>query len=174
MGTGTASPSAAEALEMIEGLAGILADTDAAELPAAALGDGLAGMERIDAVLAAARSGLLAAFDAKDGHLADGQRTLRAWAVNVLGVTKGQAGEYLALRGLARDHAVLRAGLRDKVVPKSLALQLARWTRDHPRGVPAQGRGDPCAARRPVVFPVQPGGIRRIFLGLMAYSRSER
>jgi hypothetical protein len=26
-----------------------------------------------------------------------------------------------------------------------------------------------CAARRPVVFPVQPGGIRRIFLGLMAY-----
>ena len=31
-----------------------------------------------------------------------------------------------------------------------------------------------CAARRPVVFPVQPGGIWRIFLGLMAYSRSER
>ena len=30
-------------------------------------------------------------------------------------------------------------------------------------------RGRICAARRPVVFPVQPGGIRRRFLGLMAY-----
>ncbi len=174
MSTGTSPASAGELLDILESTAGLLADLDAAALPAVVLGDSLAGMERLDAVLAAARSGLLAAFDATDGHLADGQRTLRAWAVNVLGVTKGQAGEYLALRGLARDHAVLRAGLRDKVVPKSLALQLARWTRDHPRGVPAQGRGDLCAARRPVVFPVQPGGIRRIFLGLMAYSRSER
>ncbi len=143
MGTGTAPASMAEALDTIEDLAGFVADLAAADLPAAELGEGLQGMERIDAVLAAARSGLLAAFDAKDGHLADGQRTLRAWAVNVLGVTKGQAGEYLALRALARDHAVLRAGLRDKVVPTSLALQLARWTRDHPGRVPAEGRGDP-------------------------------
>ncbi len=134
MGTGTAPASMAEALDAIEDLAGFVADLAAADLPAAELGAGLAGMERIDAVLAAARSGLLAAFDATDGHLADGQRTLRAWAVNVLGVTKGQAGEYLALRALARDHAVLRAGLRDKVIPKSLALQLARWTRDIPGG----------------------------------------
>jgi hypothetical protein len=26
-----------------------------------------------------------------------------------------------------------------------------------------------CAARRPVIFPVEPGGIWRMFLGLMAY-----
>ena len=132
MSTGTSQAGAGELLDILETTAGLLADLDAAGLPSVVLGDSLAGMERLDAVLAAARSRLLAAFDATDGHLADGQRTLRAWAVNVLGVTKGQAGEYLALRGLARDHAVLRAGLRDKVVPKSLALQLARWTRDIP------------------------------------------
>src|SRR4030095_11270072 len=32
-----------------------------------------------------------------------------------------------------------------------------------------RAQGHDCAARRPVVFPVQPGGIRRVFLGLMAY-----
>jgi Domain of unknown function (DUF222) len=132
MSTGTSQASAGELLDILETTAGLLADLDAAELPTVVLGDSLAGMERLDAVLAAARSGLLAAFDAKDGHLADGQRTLRTWAVNVLGVTKGQAAEYLGLRGLARDHQVLRAGLRDKAVPKSLALQLARWTRTIP------------------------------------------
>jgi len=36
-------------------------------------------------------------------------------------------------------------------------------------GEPGHAAGDDCAARRPAVFPVQPGGIRRIFLGLMAY-----
>ncbi len=137
MSTGTAPAGMAEALGQIEALAGFVADLDAAELPAAALAAGLTGMERIDAVLAAARSQLLAAFDAKDGHLGDGQRTLRSWAVHVLRVTKGQAAEYLALRALARDHQVLRAGLRDNAVSVSWALQLARWT----RLIPGEFRG---------------------------------
>jgi hypothetical protein len=137
MSTGTAPPSPAEALETIESLAGLLADLDAAELPAAALAENLAGMERIDAVLAVARGQHLAAFDAKDGHLADGQRTLRTWAVHVLRVTRGQAAYYLALRELARDHEVLRAGLRDNALSASWALQLAKWT----RVIPAEFRG---------------------------------
>jgi hypothetical protein len=132
MCTGTVPASAAEALQMMETGAEYLADLDAAELPAAALGEGLARMERVDAVVAVARGRHLVAFDAKDGYLADGQKTLRAWLVNGLGVTKAQAGHYLALRALARDHEVLRAGLRAKVLTKSLALQLAQWTRDIP------------------------------------------
>ena len=36
-------------------------------------------------------------------------------------------------------------------------------------GKPGPNQGPTCAARRPVIFPVQPGGIWRIFLGLMAY-----
>jgi hypothetical protein len=135
--TGTAPASPAEVLETMESLAGVLAEMEAAELPAAALGECLAGMERVDAVLAAARGQVLAAFDAKDGHLADGQRTLRAWTVNVLRVTRGQAAYYLALRELARGHQVLQAGLRDKAVTASWAVQLARWT----RVIPAEFRG---------------------------------
>jgi hypothetical protein len=63
MGTGAAPACMAGALEAIEELAGYVADLDAAGLPAAALGAGLAGMERIDAVLAAARARLVAAYD---------------------------------------------------------------------------------------------------------------
>jgi hypothetical protein len=137
MSTGTAPPSPAEVLETMEALAGLLADMDAAELSAAVLGDCLAGMERVDAVLAVARGQVLAAFDAKDGHLADGQRTLRAWAVNVLRVTRGQAAHYLALRELARGHPVLQAGLRDLAVTAPVALQLAKWTRP----IPGEFRG---------------------------------
>ena len=135
---GVAPASMAEALEMIEELAGFVADVEMADLPAAVLGEGLAEMQRIDSVLAAAHAEMLLTFDAKDGHLADGQRTLRAWAVHVQRVTRGQAAYYLALRALARDHRVLRAGLRAKVIATSLALRLASWTRH----IPAEFRAE--------------------------------
>ncbi len=138
MSTGTGAASAGELLKVLESVAGSLADLDAAELPAEALGACVQGVVRADAVLAAALGRLLAAFDAKDGHLGDGHKTLRAWAVHALGVTRGQAGEYLALRGLARDHEVLRAALREKAITKSLALQLARWTNAIPAGFRAE------------------------------------
>jgi hypothetical protein len=132
-----------EALEMMESLAGCVADADATQLPAEALGRHLGAMERINAVFAAAQAGHLAAFDAKDGHLADGQRTLRTWLVNKLRATRRQASEYQALRGLVREHPVLLAGLREKAVTKSVALQLAQWTRVIPAGFRGSGRADP-------------------------------
>ncbi len=135
---GTAPAGMADALEMIKSLAGLLADADVAELPTAALAEGLAGMEQVDAVLAAARSRFLAAFDAKDGHLADGQRTVRGWLVHCLRVTKGQAAHYRALQSLAREHQVLLAGLRERAVTTSVAVQLAKWT----RAIPAEFRAE--------------------------------
>ncbi len=139
MCTGTAPASAAEVLEMIESLAGLLAGVGAAELPTAALAGHLAGMERVDAVLAAARARFLAAFDAKDGHLADGQRTTRSWLTHTLRVTRGQAAAYQALQALARDHEPLLEGLAEgEVLTTSVALQLARWTRE----IPAEFRAE--------------------------------
>jgi hypothetical protein len=138
MSTAAEPASVAEALERIEELAGFVADAPAADLPAAVLGQGLAAMVRIGAVLAAAHGDMLLAFDAQDGHLADGQRTLRAWAVHVMRVTRGEAAHWLALRALARDHRVLRAGLRVKVISEPLALRLASWTRHIPAEFRAQ------------------------------------
>ena len=132
MCTGMVPANAAEALQMMETGAEYLADLDTAELPAAALGEGLARMERVDAVVAVARGRHLAAFDAKDGHLADGHRTVGSWLFHRLRVTKAQVARYKALQALARDHKVLAAGLRAKVLTKALALQLAQWTRVFP------------------------------------------
>jgi hypothetical protein len=137
MSTVMAPAGAGDALAMLEGALGFLADADPFALPGESLAGCLRGLERADAVAAVARGRLLAAFDARDGHLADGQRTTRAWLVHSLGVTRGQAGQHLAVAGLARGHGLLLAGLRDgRVLTVSVAVQLAKWT----EAIPAQFR----------------------------------
>jgi len=130
----TAVPSNAdEALRMLESALGFLAATASADMPAQAVAECLRALERADAVEAAARARLLEVFDAQDGSLADGQRTTRTWLVHSTRVTKGQAAEYKAIQALARDHAPLLAALAEGyVITKSVALQLARWTRPIP------------------------------------------
>jgi Domain of unknown function (DUF222) len=129
MCTAMAPASAAEALGMLESAIGFLADADAAQMPAESVAQYLRALERADAVGAVARGRLLAAFDAKDGHLADGQRTSRTWLVHSTRVTRGQAAEHKAVEALAKEHRPLLAGLREQAVTKSVALQLAKWTR---------------------------------------------
>jgi Domain of unknown function (DUF222) len=125
-----------EALLMLEGALGFLADMDSAGTPASVLAEGLRALERAEAIGGAARGRMLAAFDAQDGPVADGQRTARTWLVQSTRVTRGQAGEHRAVQALAEGHPVLLAGLREAgPVAKSVALQLARWTRPLPAEV---------------------------------------
>jgi len=132
MSTVMVPASADEALGMLEAAMGFLADADAAQMPAGALAECLRALERTDAVEAAARARLLAAFDARDGYLADGQRNTRTWLVHTLRVTRGQAAGHRAVQALAAGHRPLLAGLRERAVTRSVALQLARWTRAIP------------------------------------------
>ncbi|HYB15508.1 MAG TPA: hypothetical protein VEF71_08555, partial [Streptosporangiaceae bacterium] len=135
----TVPGNAGEALGMLESAMGFLADLDAADMPAEALGECLRGLERADAVQAAARGRMLAAFDTKDGHLGDGQRTTRTWLVHTTRVTRGQAAEHKAVQALAQEHAPLLAGLREGwVITTSVALQLAKWTGGIPEEYRAQ------------------------------------
>ena len=137
------------ALGMQQCVLGFLAAQDAASLPAGAAADQLRALERNDAIEAALRGRLLAAFDARDGHLADGQRTTRAWLVHSLRVTKGQAGEHQAVQALARSHHVLHAALAEGwVLTKSEALQLAKWTRAIPQDYRAEAEEILVAAAR--------------------------
>ena len=137
MSTASAPASPAEALEMFQTSVGYLADLDAASMPAEELGWYIRELVQADAVITAALAPLLAAYDAKDGHLADGQRSLGTWLVHMARVTRGQAAQYKAIRALARDHQPLLAGLRTRALTTSEALQLARWT----RAIPAEFRG---------------------------------
>ena len=122
-----------EAFVMLESLMGFLADADVAELPVPMMAERLRALERVDAVEAVARARLLAVFSAQDGAVCDGQRSTRTWLVRTTRVTRGQAAEYQATEALAGDHQVLLAGLREGwVVTKSVALQLAKWTRPIP------------------------------------------
>jgi Domain of unknown function (DUF222) len=122
-----------EAFTMLQSAVSFMAAANAADLPAPVLAEGLRTLEQADATGAAARGRFLEAFDAQDVHVADGQRTARTWLVHVTRVTKGQAGEYRAVQALARDHPVLAAALAEGwVLSKSVALQLAKWTRPIP------------------------------------------
>src|SRR5579862_3114246 len=129
--------SMGEALDRLESSVGYLADLDAAQLPVEALATCVRRMVQADAVTAVAWARMLAAYDAKDGHLADGQRSLGAWLVHMARVTRGQAAQFKAMRALPRDHEPLLAGLRAKALTTSQALQLAKWT----RAIPAEFRG---------------------------------
>jgi hypothetical protein len=136
MCTATEALSTADKFGLVESLLAELAGEDAAGAPVAVMAEGLRALERIDAVGAAVRGRFLHAFDAQQGSVCDGQRTTRTWLVNCLRITKGQAGEYKAILALAAGHEPLLAGLRDRVLTKSVALQLARWT----KAIPAEFR----------------------------------
>jgi hypothetical protein len=126
----TAGPAnMAEALELIDSGMRFLAGMDKAGMPCEALAAGLQALEWHDAVEAAVRGEMLAAYDAQGGPVGDGQRTTRAWMVNTARVTRGQAAEHIAVQRLAEIHPVLRAALAEgDVISKSAALQLAKWT----------------------------------------------
>ena len=148
MSTVMVPASAADALGMLEAALGFLADSDAAEMPAALLAEILAGLEQADSVEAAARARLLAAFDAQDGSITFGQRTTRTFLVHCLRVTRGQAGQHQAVQALGRRDSPLLAGLRDKVLTRSEALQVAAWTRAIPEELRRQAEQILVAAAR--------------------------
>jgi len=132
MDTGTV-PAGADALAILESVMAASAGTDPAGLPDAEKARRLRTLERIDAIQAAVRGRLLEAFDAQDGHLADGQRTTRTWLVHATRVTRRQAAEHKAVQALARSHPVLVTALAEGwVISKSVALQVTKWTRAIP------------------------------------------
>lgn len=94
-------PDGADALEILESMMGLLAQTDPAELAEEDLARRLRVLERVDAMEAAVRGRTLEAFDAQDGQVADGQRTARTWLVHVTGVTKRPTAEHKAVQALA-------------------------------------------------------------------------
>ncbi len=161
----TAHPlTASEKFALVESLLAELAGEEAAGCPVAGLAEELRALERVDALGAALRGRLLQAFDAQDGSVCDGQRTTRTWLVNCLPITKGQAGEYKAIQALAAKHEPLAAGLRDRVLTKSAALLLARWT----RAIPEEFRG---GAEEILVAAAQAGADLRALAAICAEIR---
>src|SRR5579863_7993157 len=133
MGAVAVTFSGADEVEVLEAVMASLAAADPAGLPEAEVARRLRALERADAMGAAVRGRHLEVFDACEGHVGDGQRTARTWLVHVTRVTRAQAAEHKAVQALAAGHPALHAALAEgHVLSKSVALQVARWTRAIP------------------------------------------
>jgi hypothetical protein len=139
MGAAATGPgSISEALGKLLSTMEYLADVDYSQLPAAVKADCLKVLERTDAVEAAARAGLIAAFDAQDDYELDGQKTVTAWLAHRTRITKEEAREH---RGWARrkeEHPLIIGALRAGTLSKSWARKLMRFT----DRIPAEFRQD--------------------------------
>ena len=91
MSTAPAFASVREALDMVRAGLGYLAAADAAQLPAAVQAEALRELEQTDAMAAAARAFLLAAFTAGAGPAGDGDYSAVSWLIHRTGITRGAA-----------------------------------------------------------------------------------
>jgi hypothetical protein len=107
MCTETVPATWSQAQAMLDDAVRFMAAQDTAGLPAAAAAERLRALECHDAVEAAVRGRLLAGFDAQDGPVGDGHRSIRAWLVHGTRVTRAQAAEHQAVQALAEHHPAL-------------------------------------------------------------------
>jgi hypothetical protein len=111
--------STGEALGVMMSAMRYLADADHAELPAADKAEALIGLEQLDAAEAAARAGLLAAFDAAADYELDGQGSGGTWLRHRSRITKAEAAAHRAWVRCKAEHPLIVAAMRDGVISKS-------------------------------------------------------
>ena len=108
---------------------GFLAGADAAGLPAAVQAELLGGLERAEAMTAAARASVLAAFTAGHGHHADAAYSARSWLYHRVRVTRGAAAGYVAWARRADRHGpVVAAMAEDGWLSEPWARTICQWT----------------------------------------------
>src|SRR5690349_16605547 len=105
---GTVPASAREALDMVRAGLGYLA---AAQLPTAAQAEVLRELEQHDAMAAAARAFLLAAFTAGAGPAGDGDYSAVSWLIHRTGITRGAAVGHSAWAKRTATHPKMIAAL---------------------------------------------------------------
>ena len=108
---------------------GFLAGADGAGLPAAVQAELLGGLERAEAMTAAARASVLAAFTAGHGHHADAAYSARSWLYHRVRVTRGAAAGYVAWAKRADRHGpVVAAMAEDGWLSEPWARTICQWT----------------------------------------------
>ena len=105
-----------------------LARSDASALTADTAGDLLRQLERLDAVEAVARGGLLGRFDAERGCEIDGQRGVQGWLRSQTRVTRGEARAHLRLVTMCKQHPVFMDALVDGHLTVSVARRVGALT----------------------------------------------
>ena len=128
MGNTPAFASVGEAMDMALAALGYLADADAAQLTAETQAECLRGLERADAISAAARAWFLSAFTAGKGYSADADYSVRAWLMHRTGITRGAAASHTAWAGWAATHPRVLAALAAGELSESYGRAICQWT----------------------------------------------
>jgi Domain of unknown function (DUF222) len=112
-----------------------LAAADPALMAAQAQAECLLALEQGDAMSAAARARILAAFTAGRGYAADADYSPTSWLIHRTRVTKGTARAHLAWAGRAVHHPQVVAALAEgTVLTESMARIICGWTDKLPPG----------------------------------------
>src|SRR5690242_11317032 len=113
---------------MVRAGLGYLAAADAAQLPTAVQAEALAELEQTDAMAAAARAFLLAAFTAGAGPAGDGDYSAVSWLIHRTGITRGAAVGHSAWARRVATHPRMLAALAAGQVSESAARVICLWT----------------------------------------------
>ena len=135
MSTVPAPASTTEAIKMV--LTGLshLAATDPTAMAVQAQAECLLALEQGDAISAAARARILAAFTAGRGYSADADYSPASWLIHRTKVTKGAARGHLAWARRAVHHPQVVAALAEgTVLTESMAGTICGWTDKLPAG----------------------------------------
>jgi hypothetical protein len=130
-----APASHAEAVQMV--LTGLrhLAAADPTAMAVQAQAECLLALEQGDAISAAARARILAAFTAGRGYAADADYSPTSWLIHRTRVTKGAARGHLAWAHRAAGHPQVVAALAEgTVLSESMARTICGWTDKLPAG----------------------------------------
>jgi hypothetical protein len=127
--------SAAQALAMVRSGLAFLATNDTRSLGPAGQAEALAGLERAEAALTAARATVLAAFCAERGFEADGQFGPKPWLRAFTRVTRGAAAGAMAWMHRLAAHPAVAAALASEQISASWAREICGWTDRLPSGL---------------------------------------
>ncbi len=128
--------SRAEALRMMLAGARFLSAADATQMTTGEHAECMQTLEPIHAMITAARSAILAAFTAAQGHHADADYSPRSWLINRLRITKGTATAYATwARRTATHPRILEAlaAAEKSGMSESIARTVCDWTDKLPK-----------------------------------------
>jgi Domain of unknown function (DUF222) len=130
-----APASDAEAVEMFLTALRHMAAADHTVMAAQAQAECLLALEQGDAMSAAARARILAAFTAGQGYSADADYSPASWLIHRTRITKGAARGHLAWARRATAHPQVVAALAEgTVLSESMACTICGWTDKLPAG----------------------------------------
>ena len=128
MGTVPVFASATEAMQVVRAGLDYLAAADATAMAAREQARCLRALEQAGSVATAARTSILGAFGAGQGHVADADYSPRAWLIHKTGVTRGAAVAYTAWVRRAEAHPLIASRLAGGEIPESVARTVCLWT----------------------------------------------